>query len=307
MGGSSGGTQVIQPQTPQAPTAGQSAEEYAKALPSIYEAQLKYQPMFNQLELQQYQQLAPEYAAAYDQVNKQLYPYTSGLQEQLAKQAGEGMQAGVPDWMRQQYQSDLNAQLGTNVNAPIGGDYVSRGLLDQAQQYKNYYQNLALSVAGRQPLSQPFAQQSQFNVANQFQTAYGQDLQGYGAYTAANRPMLGQAGTPNWIPALSAVGNVAGAIGGAAMIKSSRNYKKNIVDNRIDSEKIIKSLKIVNYEYKWENDKKIGLIAEDTPDILTNREKTNVDLANLCGLLTDTLKKVLTRLDNLEKRLGYGQ
>jgi hypothetical protein len=64
------------------------------------------------------------------------------------------MTSQVPDWMKQQYQSNVNAQLGTNASSPIGADYMSRGLLQQQQDWKQYYQNLGLSVTGRQPLTQ---------------------------------------------------------------------------------------------------------------------------------------------------------
>lgn len=219
MTGSSGGTTVISPSTPAAPTAGQSAAEYAAALPAILQAQVQYQPQFAQADYESFAKLAPQYTAVYDQINKQYYPNTYGLQEQLAKTASEASNATeIPDWMAQQYRNNVNAQLGSNVNAPIGADYVSRGLIDQAQQYRQYYQNLGLSLAGRQPLTSTQYQQPSFNPAQGFAQNYNTQTSGYGAYTSANRPMLGQAGTPNWIPAMQAAGNVAGALGGAMMM-----------------------------------------------------------------------------------------
>lgn len=214
MGGKSGGTTVIQPTTPASPTVGQSAAEYAAALPTILQAQLQYQPQFAASDFSDFQKYAPQYTAVYDAINKQYYPETYGLQETLAKQASDAATAtDIPDWMKQQYRNEVNAQLGTNVNSPIGADYVSRGLIDQAQQYRQYYQNLGLSLAGRQPLTSTQYQQPSFSVANQFMPAYQADLSGYGSYVAANRPLLGQAGTPNWIPGLQAVGSVLQGIG----------------------------------------------------------------------------------------------
>ena len=213
MGGSSGGTTVQAVQAPAAPTAGQSAAEYAAALPSILQAQLQYQPQFNQADYESFAKLAPQYTAVYDQINKQYYPETYGLQEQLAKQASEGACGNIPDWMQQQYRDQANAQLGSNVNSPVGADYVSRGLIDQAQQYRQYYQNLGLSLAGRQPLTSTQYQNPSFNVADQFGQNYNTVMGGYGSYSAASRPVTTQQGTPNWISGLQAGGSVLQGIG----------------------------------------------------------------------------------------------
>lgn len=213
LSGSTGGQQVYTPQTPQPPTVGQSAAEYAAALPSIYEASLKYQPEFNKLDYQSYADLMPKYTALADQISKQYYPETYGLQEQLAKQAREGSTSDVPQEIRQQYLSNMNAQLGNNVNAPIGADYVSRGLIDQAQQYRQYYQNLGLSLAGRQPLTTASYQQPSFNVAGGVGQNYATQAGAYGSYAGASRPFAIQAGTPNWVYGLQAAGNAAGMIG----------------------------------------------------------------------------------------------
>lgn len=214
MGGTSGGTTVIQPTTPAAPTAGQSAAEYAAALPSILDAQLKYQPQFDQAQYESFAKLAPQYTAAYDAISKQYYPETYGLQEQLAKQASAAAGAtDMPDWMKQQYRNEVNAQLGSNVNAPIGADYVSRGLINQAEQYRQYYQNMGLSLAGRQPLTTAQYQPSNFNVADQFGQNYNTMMGGYGSYAAANRPLTGQSGTPNWAIGMQAAGSLLQGVG----------------------------------------------------------------------------------------------
>jgi hypothetical protein len=206
-------TTSVYPQTPTPPTAGQSAAEYAAALPTILEAQRQYQPKFAEADYQAFEQLAPKYTAIYDQISKQYYPQTYGLQEQLAKQASEVASAQeIPDWMQQQYRNNVNAQLGTNVNSPIGADYVSRGLIDQAQQYRQYYQNMGLSLAGRQPLTTTQYQQPSFNVANSFAPAYNTNMQGYSSYASASRPTVFQ--NPSQ---MSQFGDLMGGIGSAAI------------------------------------------------------------------------------------------
>lgn len=215
MGGSSGGTTTYVPAAAAAPTASQSAAEYAAALPSILESQIKYQPQFDQAQYDSYSKLAPQYAGLLDQINKQYNPQTAALQETLAGQALQGATATqIPDYMRKQYQDTVNAQLGTNANAPIGADYVSRGLINQAEGYRQYYQNLGLSLAGRQPLaSNAQTPQSNFDVAGNTNANYGNVLAGYNAYNNATRPITTQSGTPNWINGLNAAGNVLQGVG----------------------------------------------------------------------------------------------
>lgn len=215
MGGSSGGTTVYQPAAAAAPTASQSAAEYAAALPTILSAQLKFQPQFDQAQYDSAATLGPKYAALLDQINKQTNPQTAALQETLAGQAMQGATATqIPDYMRKQYQDTVNAQLGTNANAPIGADYVSRGLINQAEGYRQYYQNLGLSLAGRQPLAgSAGVPQSNFDVAGQTSANYGNVIAGYNAYNNATRPISMQSGTPNWVSGLSAGGSVLQGIG----------------------------------------------------------------------------------------------
>jgi len=126
---------------PPPPTATQSAAEYAAAMPQIYETQLEYMPKF---------------AMMSKAIAEQTYPLTSALQESLAGQAARGMVGeGVPDWMRKEYLSGVRAQLGEQAAAPIGAATVSRGLMQQAEDWRRYYRQLGLSLAGRQQLVQP--------------------------------------------------------------------------------------------------------------------------------------------------------
>ena len=119
--------------------------------------------------------------------NQAMYPETAQLQEQLAGQASEGMNAQMPNWMQEQYQSNMNANLGNNVGSGIGADYMSRGMMQQQQDYQNYYRNLGLSVAGRQPLAMPNTPQTA-NYSQQFtpNANMGFMSQNYATNAAAN-------------------------------------------------------------------------------------------------------------------------
>lgn len=222
MGGS---TTVQQPAPPAAPTASDNAAALAAAAPATYQAAATYNPQYAALDYNIAQQYGPQYAELYKKVNEQLYPETAGLQENLAGQAVQGMSGAVPDAMKQQYIDQLRSELGPNAGSGIGADYVSRGMINQGEQYKNYYQNLALSLAGRQPLGQ-YATPTGQNVAEGFN--YGNvannAMQGYGSYAGlygnmynSNANLQGQ----NYQSKMNMYGSIAGAGGvmGASAMK----------------------------------------------------------------------------------------
>lgn len=148
-----GSTKISQPAAPAAPSTTSSIADWAANMPQVYETQMKYAPMEAAQQVQLAQQYAAPLSQAYYEAQKTLYPEATMLQEQLATQAKAGMDAGLSDWEKQQYQSDLAAQLGSNVGSGIGSDYMSRGMLAQQQQRQDYYRNLGLSVAGLQPVA----------------------------------------------------------------------------------------------------------------------------------------------------------
>lgn len=220
MSGKSGGTttQIIQPTPPPAPSTADAINAYVQSLPALFEAQLKYAPMEAQQQLDLTRQFAIPYAQAYQEAQETLYPGTSALQEGLVEKARAGMTGSVPQGMRDQYRSDLLAQLGENAKSGVGADYVSRNLINQQEQYNQYYQNLGLSLAGRQPLVTPSAPGFTNQMGN-YQP--GQGLQytagNYGTFAAASRPLVSQnqAGTPNWYLGLNAGGNLLQGLGQA--------------------------------------------------------------------------------------------
>jgi hypothetical protein len=144
---------------------------------------------------------------------EELYPQTAGLQENLANQAISGMQSGVPSWMQDQYRSNMNAQLGSNVGSPAGADYMSRGLMQQQQDWRQYYQSMAMSLANRQPLassSLDYMQNFSPNAVMQgMSQQYGTQAGIYG------NQLQQQAQYGN--PLMSAVGGIGGTMFGGMM------------------------------------------------------------------------------------------
>lgn len=195
---------ITQPATPAAPTATQTAEDYAKALPIYYQTAMQYQPQIAALE---------------KSTNEQLYPNTAGLQETIAGQAKEALAQDVPEWYKTNVADTLKSQMGRNLvyNPQAQEDY---GIATQQanQEYGNYWRNLALSAAGRQPLAaSPNLMSTYTPVAQMANTAtnYGNYSNAYssmyGSAVGANANMYGNyvnnASSNPWM-------NMAGTIGG---------------------------------------------------------------------------------------------
>ena len=192
MGGSSAPSVIESPAPPAAPSYGSTMKDYVENYPQLVALQKQYGPEMAQLEYENQSLYSPQYAALQKQMNEQLYPQTAGLQENLASQANIGMSQGLPDDMRQQYVSDFNAGLGMNANAPIGISDRNVALTKLNEQWKNYYQHLGLSAAGRQPLAQGGQAGSVDTGAglqgalNYAQGNFGTTMQGYNS-SLANR------------------------------------------------------------------------------------------------------------------------
>jgi hypothetical protein len=113
--------------------------DYVNSYPQLAELQMKYDPML---------------AANAKATNEQLYPETAGLQEQIAGQAKTALSQGVPDWYQANVADTLKSQMGRNlVYNPQAQEQYGVATQQANMEYGNYWRNLALSAAGRQPLA----------------------------------------------------------------------------------------------------------------------------------------------------------
>lgn len=205
-----GGQKVVNPTPPAPVSAGQSAADYAKALPQILAAQLAYQPQFDQASFDAFAQLAPEYARINQQVLEQYQPTQAALGEQLAKQALDGSVNGLPTDLRNQYLNDYKALVTPNLGSGLAANYVANNLLGQDLAYRQYNQNLGLSLQNKVPISTAFQNPSQFQVANSFQSAFDTAQSGQNAFIGGSRPFTIQ--QPD---RLGQIGQILGGVGGA--------------------------------------------------------------------------------------------
>ncbi len=217
-----GKTTIEQPTQPTAPSVTSSMSDYIENYPRLFELMQQYQPQEAALQVNLAQQYAQPLGEAYLKAQQAMYPTETAITDALNKQIQEGISSDVPDWMKQDYQSNMNSILGTNVNAGIGADYVSRGLMQQKQDWQNYYRNLGLSVTGRQPIygaqtPQTTNQLSQFtpnSVMSMNQGVYGTQA---GMYNNQYNAYASQAQqSPAWMNMLGTMGGTALGIGASA-------------------------------------------------------------------------------------------
>lgn len=88
-------------------------------------------------------------------------------------------------------------------------------------------------------------------------------------------------------------------------INSLRVLKENIIPYEEDALNKIANLNIVSYNYKNDKNKelKVGIIADDTPEIFTGKEHSNLDISNTLGLVLKSLQTLSYRMDRMEKCL----
>lgn len=197
---------VAAPTVPAAPTATATASDFASALPIYYSTALQYEPQMAALE---------------KQINEQLYPSTAGLQETLAGQANDALTKSVPQWWQDNAQENLKSTLGRNmVYNPLAQEKYGVGLMQANEQYKNYYQNMALSLAQRQTLSGGANLTANYTPTAQMQSTnqnYGTYANAYGNMYNTNAQMANSQMnyTNPWVSAASGLaGNVTGSLSG---------------------------------------------------------------------------------------------
>jgi len=189
--GGGGGTNVYQPTPPAQPTIGDTMQQYTESLPALYNAQMQYAPQMVEQQLGLLQDYGAQFGQATQEAQRAMNPETSALQEKLAGQASAGMDEGLSPEEMQMYRDQFAGNLGTNAGSGVGADYMGSSLVQANSQRKDYYRNLGLSLANRQPLASPSVQ-GQPNMMQGYSP--GQALQAssqnYGSFAQASRPFV---------------------------------------------------------------------------------------------------------------------
>lgn len=195
---------------PSPPSLSTSINDYIQNYPKIFDLEKQYGPQLAQMDYDLFKQYSPLYTQELANQQKQLNPITYGLQEQLAQIASDGMSGGIPSALKNSYLDQLRAEIGPNAGSGIGADYVSTGLLRLGEDYKNYYQNLGLSLLNRVPISSPA--NPNFKSTNSLfdpTSAIQNNLGGYGSYVS------GLVNQPYYMPSSRGGGGMGGGLGSA--------------------------------------------------------------------------------------------
>jgi len=203
---------ITTPEPPTPPTVGSSIQDYVGAYPDL----VKLQEEWGGRDLAS-QRAAQAFA----------YPELEGLQSDVMGQISRGINEPVPDWYSSQVEDILKSQLGRNlVYNPQAQESYGLRTMEAHKGYQDYYRNLAMSMANRQPVYQTNAPTSTFTPGQAMsmnQGVFGTQggIFGTQSDTAARQyesqmNMMGQIG-----------GGFLGGVGGA-LVNSSRRYKKDI-------------------------------------------------------------------------------
>lgn len=216
-----GYTKISSPSEPAAPSVESSMEDYIKNYPALFNLMKEYAPQETALNLGLAQQYAQPLGEAYKTAQEAMYPEETKFTKDVLAQSQEGIQSGVPDWMKKEYLDNLNASLGSNVGSGIAADYTSTGLLNLNKTYQDYYRDLGLSITGKQPISTAGTPQ----YTNQLTGYTPQGVMSYnagnyatqaGMYNNQYNAYAQQAQNPLWLSALSGVGGAMTGLGGMA-------------------------------------------------------------------------------------------
>ena len=118
-----GSTNIQQPTPPPAPSVQSSMSDYIANYPALFNLQQQYAPQEAAMNVGLAQQYAEPLGQAYKTAQEAMYPQETAITQSLNQQVQEGMGSEVPDWMRQEYLSNLRANLGSNAGSGICADY----------------------------------------------------------------------------------------------------------------------------------------------------------------------------------------
>lgn len=220
-------TKVSSPTPPPAESTAESIDAWVKSMPTVFAEQQRQAPLEAQQQLELMQQFSLPMAQAFKDVQAALYPETQSLQEQMAQQSATGMEQGLTDQERRQYADYFKSNLGTNAGSGIGASYFADNMVQADQRRKDYYRDLGLSLAGRQPLSQPQSPQySNYMAGFTPNSVMGYNSQNYNAYSRAYSNMYNTNAQMKQQQNAMLYDAGMGALGGFAM--SSKRFKRNI-------------------------------------------------------------------------------
>ena len=137
------------------PTLTEVAEMYKEAYPTYFGMTQEYAPKEAQLQLDLLRQYGGPIAQAQYDAAESVYPYTTGLQEQLAQRASENIGQGASPWMQKEYLNQMRGILGNQSIGGMGADAQSVGLQRLGFEQDQYFDQMGQAVGNRMPMFVP--------------------------------------------------------------------------------------------------------------------------------------------------------
>jgi Fe2+ transport system protein B len=192
------------------------SQEFAKSLPQVLSAISEFQPQFTQQALEEFQEFAPQFGQATQDAFAQVSPQQAALRETLAGQALQRSEEGLTAEEREFFRNQFAAEVGSQVNAPIGAASTARNLIQQQLLAKAQGQNLGLQLAQGTPTGQSGFSPSAFSVGSAFSPIFQNAGKVFGSQGQSTTT---QTTTPSMLKNITGVmGGVAGLMSGVGAI-----------------------------------------------------------------------------------------
>ena len=319
------------PDVPQPPDIGEatreSIEAQIEALPAIYGAQMEYGPKLLEQDIEAMRKYAPEMAELYtglqEQYRERLSPGWYELYKGVSGRAGEGLGLGgeIPPELREKYQEEIRAAQSARGTAysPISASGEASALAGLSEQTRQQRMAQAAAVLGiAMPTGVPVQQTgmpSPISTPNT-QSMIGNIYQGYGSYAPAYA-QASEAGSQGFgfgdifggMVDLGVGAMGAGLLGGGgnamllpamAGLMSDKNAKENFeeVDSK-DVLKLLAKLKVSKWNYKGDNKRHIGPMAQDFKKLFAvGTDDKHIDVIDAIGVLIAAVQQLEKRAVN---------
>ena len=301
----------------------ESIQAQLDALPQIVEAQKQYSPELLQMELDNLREFGGQFSQEQIDLEREFGPELArATRDSIGELAPERIagQDVLYDYLTQenlltsseeeQFRADHRAATSVRGLGESGEAALDelRQLTGLRQSLKSQRLNIALSSAGLVPVTgQQTTQTPNTSVGQLVQNVTPSDFFGL----SANRATAGASQFNTLASARTAERGQNAGMWSAGMnmvgtaIGSSVEYKEQITDNEIDSIQVVKDTNVKNFKYKegmeMLDKRYIGVIAEEAPEILTNKERNVFDMYSAIGVLLDVNKKLIARIEKLEE------
>lgn len=137
------------PQAPETQSYSEVLQDFIANRPELTQSDIQASQSLSQAQLDLIKQFAAPTGLALRSAQEEINPELAKLQKDLVGQVTQGLTGELPDILKDQYLSDIRANLGTNVGSPIGATALARELFGLGESRRQSFINPALSLLGK--------------------------------------------------------------------------------------------------------------------------------------------------------------